>query len=120
MSNPNHNATCSICGGKYEVCRSCADKLSLKPWKTVTDTIEHYKIYLAIHGYTVTKNKENARNELVKCDMSGLETFNPEIKSIIKEIMADPPKIKSVSKSKGIDTENASEKELIKENKFDE
>lgn len=78
---------CTICNNEYEVCNTCKNQKIFKPWRTVTDTIEHYKIYLTIHGYTVTKNKEQARKELENCDLSGLESFNPEIKSVIKEIM---------------------------------
>lgn len=53
---------------------------------------------MAIHGYTLSKNKEIAKRELQKCDLSGLETFTPEIKAVIKEIMAEPKKVRTVSK----------------------
>lgn len=98
MSNRN-NATCSICGEKYHVCRSCLEQKTFKPWRTVTDSIDHYKIYLAIHGYTVTKNREKAKEELEKCDLSEMDNFYPEIKSVINEIMAEPKKKKTFSKS---------------------
>lgn len=97
MSNTN-NAICSICGKPYRVCRTCAEQKTFKPWRTVTDTIEHYKIYMAIHSYTVSKNKEKAKNDLEKCDLSGLENFNPEIKKVIKEIIAKPKATKTVLK----------------------
>ena len=96
MTNKN-NAKCTICGKEYERCNSCEDQKRLKPWKIVTDTIEHYKIYLAIHGYTVSKDKETAKKELENCNLDGLENFNPEIKAVIKEIMNEPKK-KFVSK----------------------
>lgn len=92
---------CTICNNKYEICNTCKSQKIFKPWRTVTDTIEHYKIYLAIHSYTVSNNKELAREELQKCDLTGLESFNPEIKSVIKEIMAgnegtvEPVKVKT-------------------------
>ncbi len=92
MANNNINAYCSICGKGYKMCNSCVEQKSIKPWRTVTDTIEHYKIYLAIHGYTVSKDKESAKKELEQCNLSELESFNSEIKSVIKEIMAEPRK----------------------------
>lgn len=94
------NAKCAICGRSYVKCVSCSDEKKLKPWKVVTDTIEHYKVYLAIHGYTVTKNKEIAMDELLACDLSELELFNPEVKSAINEIMDEPKKMKPIASNK--------------------
>lgn len=101
--NNNINAHCSICGSGYHLCRSCAEQKTFKPWRTVTDTIEHYKIYMAIHGYTVSKNKEKAREELGKCDLDGMDGFQPEIKEIIREILAKPKVQKPVVKKEKTD-----------------
>ena len=83
------NATCDICGKKYHICSSCKEVKSFTPWRTVTDTMQHYIIFLALSEYTKTKDKEKAKEELSKCDLSELDTFNENIKSAIKEIMAD-------------------------------
>ena len=83
------NAKCSICGKEYDVCGVCLSQKSFRPWRTITDTMEHYKIYLAIHSYTLTKDKEAARTALKSCDLSELETFNPEIKSAIRKIQEE-------------------------------
>ncbi len=92
MVDNNINAYCKICGKGYHVCGTCQEQRTFKPWRTVTDTIEHYKIYVAIHGYTISKNKESAKADLKNCDLSGLENFNPEIQAVIKEIMGEPKK----------------------------
>lgn len=102
MSNTN-NAICSICGNPYKICNSCLEQKTFKPWRTVTDTIEHYKIYMAIHGYTISNNKEKAKDELKKCDLSGLENFNPEIKKVIKDILTKPKATKAVLKKEETD-----------------
>lgn len=94
MAENNINAFCSICGSGYHICNSCLEQKTFKPWRTVADSIEHYKIYLAIHSYTVSKDKEGAKVELEKCDLSGLDNFKQEIKSVIKEIMTEPRKKK--------------------------
>lgn len=87
MSEQNINAHCDICGMGYHLCKTCQDIETFKPWRTVVDSLEHYKIYLAIHNYTISKDKEKARLELEKCNLTGLENFNSEIKKVIKEIM---------------------------------
>ena len=97
--NNDTTAYCSICGRGYHVCDSCAEQKKLKPWRTVTDTIGCYKIYLLIYGYTISKDKEKAKQELQNCDLSGLENFNPEIKSVIGKIMEES-KVKSIPKLK--------------------
>ena len=87
--NLENNAICDICGKPYRVCNSCKEVKSFTPWRTVTDTMQHYIIFLALSEYTKTKDKEKAKEELSKCDLSELDTFNENIKSAIKEIMAD-------------------------------
>lgn len=124
MTENNINAHCSICNRGYYLCQSCKNEKKFKPWRTVTDTIEHYKIYMAIHGYTVTQNKELAKAELRNCDLSDMESFKDEIKSVIKEIMAEPIAIKPVSRTRKnkdkIESKSETEIESNKENEFDE
>ena len=83
------NAICDICGKKYHICSSCKEVKSFTPWRTVTDTMQHYLIFLALSEYTKTKDKEKAKEELSKCDLSELDTFNENIKTVIREIMAE-------------------------------
>lgn len=81
------NAHCAICGKGYHVCQDSLDQKTFRPWKTVTDTLEHYKVYAAIHLYTTTHDKNAAKYELEKCDLSELETFHMDIQKIIHEIL---------------------------------
>ena len=119
MTN-NINAYCSICNEGYHICNTCKNERKFKPWRTVTDTIEHYKIYMAIHGYTVTKNKEQAKAELQNCDLSGLESFKDEIKSVISEIMTEPVKVKLVTRTKKVKENVQTEVQNNNKNEFDE
>lgn len=96
MAKNNINAYCSICGKGYHICNSCQEQKTLRPWRTITDTIEHYKIYMAIHSYTLTKNKENAKQLLQRCDLSEIKNFNPEIKNVIREITSEEKAVKPI------------------------
>ncbi len=83
-----NNATCNICGKKYHMCRTCQGIKSFQPWRTVTDTLPHYMIYLVLSEYTKTKDKVSAREELLKCDLSELDSFNENIRNTINDILS--------------------------------
>ena len=95
-----NNAICAICGKPYRVCNTCQNIKSFTPWRTVTDTLPHYIIYLAVYNYNKTKNKDAAKEALLKCDLSELETFDEDIKKTIKEIIGDDKKVDTSSKTK--------------------
>lgn len=87
-----NNAICAICGKPYRVCHTCQNIKSFTPWRTVTDTLQHYMIYSILWDYTNNKDRAKAKDELSKCDLSALETFDEDIKSVIKEIIVDDKK----------------------------
>ena len=82
------NATCDICGKKYHVCKTCEEASLFKPWRTITDTMDHYKIFMVLSAYTKTKDIETAREDLEKCNLKGRENFNENIKNAIDEILS--------------------------------
>ena len=84
-----NNATCRICGKEYYICADTNQMRKVNPWKIVADSVEHYKIYLALHGYSVSKDKEKAKHDLESCDLSEYSSFVSNVKSRIDEIMND-------------------------------
>ncbi len=93
------NHTCCVCGTKYHGCDTCDDTKTYMPWRTIVDSIEHYKIYIIIRDYVNrTIDKAEAKNQLNKCEMTGLDNFIPEIKVIIKEILKEETTINKASK----------------------
>ena len=91
------NAHCSICGKGYSVCNSCLEQKSFKPWRTIVDSIEHYKIYMVLHEYTLSRDINAARVSLKKCNLDGLENFNNEVKNTINLILSSEER-QSISK----------------------
>lgn len=86
------NATCTVCGNGYHLCLSCKDKMNLSPWRVYTDTAEHFKVHQIIHGLsTKVYTKNEAKSKLQNVDLSDLETFRPNIKAIIKDILKEEP-----------------------------
>ena len=104
MSEPL-NGVCDICGKRYSVCKTCQTVKTFKPWRTITDTLEHYKIFIALSEYTRTKNKEEAKEQLSHCDLSDLESFPDRNKNVIKEITVEP-KMETVEKAEEIQVEH--------------
>ena len=84
------NHQCSICGKKYHFCLDCGNAKSFTPWRTIADTIEHYKIFIIIRDY-VNKNinKSEAKLQLNKLDLSEIDIFVPEIKIVIEDILKE-------------------------------
>ena len=84
-----YNATCSICGKPYKICRTCQEIKSFTPWRTITDTLQHYSLFLVLSEYSRTKDKAKAKDELSKCDLSEKELFKDSVKNMIDEIMKE-------------------------------
>lgn len=95
-----NNAICAICGKPYRVCHTCQNIKTYTPWRTVTDTLPHYTIYLAIYEYNKTKDKAKAKEELLKCDLSELDSFDKDVKKVINEILGENKKTVNTTPNK--------------------
>lgn len=107
------NAKCAICEKKYHLCKTCEDVKTFSPWRTVTDTIDCYKIFLVLSEYTKTKNKEQAKKELSTCNLKEKDVFAPHIKAAIDEIMAEP-EVKIETSTKGIKEKEVKNSQPVK------
>ena len=117
-----NNAYCAICGNPYYVCMSCLDSMRLSPWKIHTDTSEHFKVYQVIHGFTSNVySKDEAKRKLKNIDLRDIESFRPNIKEIVKNILKEEkPIVKTVEEVKPIETEVAKvENNMVVENVVD-
>lgn len=100
-----YNATCDICGRPYELCLVCRDMMALRPWRTHTDTSEHYKVYQVLLGYnTGVYDIAEAKAKLLNIDLSDKDIYATEIKEVINEILAYEDKPVEVEKPVENDT----------------
>jgi len=59
-------------------------------WRSIVDTAEHYKIYMILRDYNNDyMDKQAAKKQLQKLDISDLDMFLTDIKSKILEIMSE-------------------------------
>lgn len=85
-----HNATCKICGKSYYACMSCADTMKLHPFKSFTDTAEHFKVFQVVRGLsTGVYTKDEAKEKFKNIDLSDVESFRPHIRDIIKDVLKE-------------------------------
>lgn len=98
MSNKQSNSVCAICGRPYYCCNDSLAAKSFTPWKKIVDSMEHYKIFMALMSYTNQSiDKKQAADELKSCDLSGIEGFPENIRAAIDEIL-DAPRSANISK----------------------
>lgn len=85
-----NNSVCSICGKEYYACLSCSDAMKLHPWKTFTDTSEHFKVFQAVKGFsTGVYTEEEFKSKLQNIDLSDLDSYREHIKVLIKDALKE-------------------------------
>lgn len=90
------NSTCAICGQKYHLCVACErKKATWKSWRMFVDKENCYNIYKVLNDYHFNKiTKDEARELLLKLDLSGLDNFKENIKEKINDILLVEKNIK--------------------------
>ena len=98
-------AVCAICGRKYDVCLSCKDQNKIKPWRSITDTVDCYKIFLVItqlnNGYI---SKEEAKSQLEQITFNKND-LREDVRNKVDEIMSSTTERKR-SKTNNAENEN--------------
>lgn len=93
-----HNATCKICGKSYYACMSCADTMKLHPFKSFTDTAEHFKVFQVVRGLsTGVYTKDEAKEKFKNIDLKDIESFRPHIKDIIEDVLKEDEMVVKVA-----------------------
>lgn len=81
------NHWCVLCGTGYHACDTCDKEKNFTPWRTLTDTIEHYKIFTILKDYNNHLiNSEQAKELLSKLDLSGKDNYKESAKKVLNDI----------------------------------
>lgn len=84
------NHWCVLCGTGYHACDSCSKEKTFTPWRTLTDTIEHYKIFTVLKDYNNKMiDRAKAKELLSGLDLSGKENYKESAKKVLADIYAD-------------------------------
>ncbi len=110
-----NNAVCDICGKEYYVCLSCSDAMRLHPYKSFTDTAEHFKIFQVVKGFlTGVYTKEEAKEKFKNINLKDIDSFKPHIKDIIKNVLKEEKAdVKEVAVEEPITVEEVMTDEVI-------
>lgn len=119
------NHWCVLCGTGYHACDTCNKEKTFTPWRTLTDTIEHYKIFMVLKDYNNKMiNREQAKELLSNLDLSGKETYKDSAKKVLSDIYIDTAFVspEALSKKKthksnktNVENETVSEEILVSE-----
>jgi uncharacterized CHY-type Zn-finger protein len=102
------NAYCGVCGKGYYMCLACKDVMQSEPWKTYTDTSEHYKIFQILYGNSTGVYTDiEARDRLLNVDLSDKDTFLDNVQKHIDRLLSIE------DEEKKIEIENVKEDEYI-------
>ena len=111
------NSTCVICGQKYHLCVACERKKSTwKSWRMFVDKENCYNIYKVLNDYHFNKiTKDEARELLLKLDLSGLDGFKENAKEKINGIIKIEKVVKPYKRKRKFDEVNEQQKEIVEE-----
>lgn len=90
---------CIICGTRYHSCDTCDRIRTYTPWRSICDSFEHYKIYLALRAYEEgIADKDETRSVLEDLGVKkgAYDNWNSSSKNKLDAIFAEPKRVKKV------------------------
>ena len=109
-----NNAVCDICGKEYYVCLSCSDAMKLHPYKSFTDTAEHFKIFQVVKGFlNGVYTKDEAKEKFKNINLEDIDSFKPHIRDIIKDVLKEEKVIVEEVVNKEIAADEVIEKPIM-------
>lgn len=89
MSKSTQNKECILCGTKFKYCPSCNQKSPADAWKNIFDDANCRTIFnLCCDFAQKAVDIKTAKEILSGCDLSKKESFRPDMKKILDEILS--------------------------------
>ncbi|MCI8356685.1 MAG: hypothetical protein HFI51_00850 [Lachnospiraceae bacterium] len=86
------NHWCVLCGAGYHSCDLCSKTTAFTPWRTLTDTLEHFRIFMVLKDYNnQIIDREHAKELLSALDLSGHETYRESARRLLADIYGGLP-----------------------------
>ena len=82
-------STCIVCGKEYKACLSCKKITSYRPWRLITDTLDHYKIHVILSDYNNGYNNKEKTRELLSHVNYDLGELKESVQGLITSIFAE-------------------------------
>lgn len=84
------NHYCVVCGIGYHACDTCNKEKTFMPWRTLTDTMEHFKVFMILKDYNNKRiDRAKAKALLSNIDLSGRENFTDGVKKLLSDIYSE-------------------------------
>lgn len=81
------NHWCVVCGKGYHACDACNKTLTFTPWRSLTDSMDHFKIFTILKDYNNGLiSGEEARQLLFPLDLSDRDSFTESSKKVLADI----------------------------------
>lgn len=83
--------TCIVCGKEYEYCNKCSSYSNVEAWHNIYHDENCRKIFnMATNYHAGIIGADEAKKELMECDLSNKENFKPSIARLIDELLKEP------------------------------
>lgn len=80
---------CLCCGKEIDLCPHCPTEVRYTPWRTLADSMGHFKLFCVAQDYASGKlSKADAKELLERIDTTGYEHFKTQTGAILREILA--------------------------------
>ena len=87
----NYNKKCLLCGKEFKFCPTCQQKGPAEAWKNIFDKEECRTIFHLACDYAQNEvDADTAKSILAKCDLSNKDSYKPDIRRFIDNIIGSP------------------------------